>query len=300
MSDRVDLIIDTDPALGIHRDGRPRDVDDGLVIIEALNEPRINLLGITITYGNGTLEDGVQVAGDLVRLKNADVMVHPGARASMATDGRITPAVEFMAETLRTQRCRIAAIGPLTNLGLLIRHAPDCIANIDEVVIVGGRTRGNPFYIGSDGPVRDFNVENDMPAARLLLESGVPVVMAGFELSVQLTVTANDLATIAARGTAAGRYLHDKAQAWLEWWTTTFAADDGFHPWDSAALGWFLHPELYAVEERGWRIAAPDSSHEAAWLETAPDLPGARVRYCTGFVAGGEQALVDAMMARLY
>jgi inosine-uridine nucleoside N-ribohydrolase len=47
---QIPLIIDTDVALGAWHEGRPRDIDDGLAIVEALNVPQIKLLGVTTVY----------------------------------------------------------------------------------------------------------------------------------------------------------------------------------------------------------------------------------------------------------
>lgn len=315
---RLPFIIDTDPALGIWRDGRPRDVDDGLAIIESLHSPELEVLGVTVTYGNAALDDALRVARDLVRLADADVPVLAGARGPMPQQpdgdpGAITAAVTFLRDTLRRRPgVRIAAIGPLTTLGTLLSLHPELAANIAEVVVVAGRSRGCRFYLGDVGPVRDFNFENDVRAARVLLESGVPVVMAGFELSSQVVVTEADLATIRARGTAAGEYLYRNSLDWLRFWTRTFPADAGFHPWDSAAVAWFLRPELFNVEERGWRIRDealtseeharnPDGSPPTVpWLETATDLPGPRVTYVTGFAKGADATFVKAALEQVY
>ena len=304
------LIIDTDPALGIWREGRPRDVDDGLAIVEAINTPELDLRGVTVTFGNAELVDGLRVAQDLVGLKHSSVPVLAGAAGPMPTSGACSSnaAVDFMIDCLERTPMRIAAIGPLTNLGLLLTLRPDLAARIQEVVIVAGRTAGKRFYLGDVGPVRDFNFENDVRAAEVLLDTAVPVVMAGFELSSRVTITEADLVAIRNKGTASGDYLHRNSLDWLRHWTRTFPADNGFHPWDSAAIAWFLRPELYATEQRGFRIRAepltaaerrnnPDSSPTfVSWLETSTDFPGRRITYCTGFNDGAAQQFIDAVI----
>ena len=51
----IRIWIDTDPALGVVIDDLPRDVDDAYVIVEALNEPRVELAGISVVFGNPTV-----------------------------------------------------------------------------------------------------------------------------------------------------------------------------------------------------------------------------------------------------
>ena len=93
-----------------------------------------------------------------------------------------------MADLLRREPCAVAAIGPLTNIGLLARDHPDAFRQITALLIVAGRTAGNVFTLGGKGPVRDFNFENDPIAAQLALTEArgqVEVVMAGFATLVE-------------------------------------------------------------------------------------------------------------------
>ncbi|MYE12034.1 MAG: nucleoside hydrolase, partial [Gammaproteobacteria bacterium] len=163
----VPLIIDTDVALGVEHEGRPRDVDDAYAIVAAINAPEIDLLGITTVFGNAPLASADRVAREIVALKGGAVPVATGAaEPHSANRGGTNDAVEFMAEVLARQPAHIAAIGPLTNLGLLAERYPGHLADALSVVIVGGRSAGNRFFLHSKGPVNDFNVEQDIEAAR--------------------------------------------------------------------------------------------------------------------------------------
>ena len=151
------LIIDTDIALGAVHDGRPRDVDDAYALVAALNNPAIDLLGITTVFGNAPLADTDAIAREIVAMKGSAVPVAMGAEKPLSPHGPDTnDAVEFMADVLTGRSAHIAAIGPLTNLGLLARRYPERLANAASVVIVGGRTAGNRFMLHGKGPVNDF------------------------------------------------------------------------------------------------------------------------------------------------
>lgn len=297
----IPLIIDTDVALGVEHEGRPRDIDDGFAIVEALNCDDLELIGVTTVFGNGPHAEVHRVANEIIALKDAAIPVAPGAVAALPQEGPMPPpnaAVEFLAEQLRVRRLHIAAIGPLTNIGLLAHHHPDLLGNVASIVIVAGRSEDAPFYIGDAGPVRDFNFENDVRAARLVLESDVPLVLAGFELTSQVVVTEPDLEAIAAVGTETARYFHRNSVAWCRYWTRQFPADAGFHPWDSAAIAWLRHPEYFQTESRGWRIRQVD--HRTQWLECDTGYPGTLVTYCTGFAGDGRAAFVRDVVTRVY
>ena len=295
----IPLLIDTDVALGVVHEGRPRDVDDAYAIIGALNAPETDVLGITTVFGNAPLDRADAVAREIVALKDAAVPIVRGAAEPISRTPDTNDAVEFLADVLGRQPTgapvHIAAIGPLTNLGLLARRHPERLANAASVVIVGGRSVGNPFFLHGKGPVNDFNVENDVEAARDLLEHGVPVTLAGFELTSQVSLGPSDLEQLPA--SPLREHFLERTQPWLDHWRRTFPGETGFHPWDSAAIDWLLHPERYRSEARGWRLGPAPDDADTGWLETAPDLPGEPKTFLTGFARGGAAALLGDIVA---
>ena len=285
------LIIDTDVALGVVHDGRPRDIDDAYAIVAAINAPEVDLVGVTTVFGNAPLHLADASAREIVALKGDPVPVATGAAGPQPLTGQATnDAVEFMADALKDDSAHIAAIGPLTNLGLLAARYPERLANASSVVIVGGRSAGRRFMLHGKGPVPDFNVENDMDAARALLEHGVPVTMAGFELTSQVALGAADLDMLPVSPLRA--YFLERSRPWLANWLRSFPGDAGFHPWDSAAVDWLLHPDRYEHEARGWRIGPAPDDAATLWLETAPHLPTPATTFLTGFAPGAADALV--------
>ena len=293
------LIIDTDIALGATLDGRPRDVDDAYALVAALNSPAIDLKAITTVFGNAPLADTDAIAREIVAMKGSAVPIATGAAKPLSPDGPDTnDAVELMADALQADSVHIAAIGPLTNVGLLARRYPERLANAASVVIVGGRTVGKRFMLHGRGPVHDFNVENDFEATRALLEHGVPVTMAGFELTSQVALGASHCEALPA--SPLREYILERTRPWLAYWQHRFPGDDGFHPWDSAAIDWLLHPERYVGEVRGWRISVSPDDPDSRWLETGAHLGGNPVTFLAGFVHDGQVALVDDIVRSIY
>lgn len=290
------LIIDTDVALGVWHEGRPRDIDDGFAIVEALNSEQLDLLGITCVYGNGPIDEVYRVANEIVELKGSGTAVIRGAEKSLSarTDAS-NPAVEFIAKQLKHQRLSIAAIGPLTNMALLVQHYPEQLANIEQIIIVAGRSKDAEFYIGDAGPVGDFNFENDPLAADILLKSGVPIVLMGFELTSQVCITQVDLEGIRKHTNSTANYFYENSLAWCNYWTDRFPQDEGFHPWDSATIAWLLNPGWFTHEARGHHVC-----FDPKRLECASTFSGPSHTYCTGFTPGGAAAFVNSVVAHVY
>ena len=90
------LIIDTDVALGVWHDGRPRDIDDGFAMVEAINSDQIDLLGVTCVYGNGPLDEVYRVAQEIVALKQSSVPVTPGAAGPLVKHTRYSCRCDFL------------------------------------------------------------------------------------------------------------------------------------------------------------------------------------------------------------
>ena len=288
------LIIDTDAATGVIHDGRARDIDDGFAIIETLNDSAFDLVGITTVYGNAPLPDVNRVAREIVDMKASGTPIHHGAASK--DDTGTNDAVEFIAEQLRLGPLHIAAIGPLTNMGLLVDRHPELIASIESVVVVAGRTAGNDFFIGDVGPVNDFNFENDPVSARKLIDSGVPTVCAGFELTSQVALTRESIEQIKDRGEV-GAYCHERSQAWFDFWLDRFPADEGFHPWDSAAMAWLGHPEWFTHEIRGCHV---DLEPETPRMDTFTPVNDKPVTFLTGFRGDGAKQFIDSVIRNIY
>ncbi len=298
---RTRLLIDTDVALGIEDQGRPRDIDDGFAIVEAINSEDIDLAGITTVFGNASHDSVCRVANELIALKQSRVQVRPGAEHPLPQSGPMPPpseAVEFLAESLSEAPAHLAAIGPLTNVGLLAFYYPELLNRAQSLIIVAGRSEDALFFIGDAGPVQDFNFENDVRAARLVLESEVPKILMGFELTSQVVVTESDLQAIHQVGTETAEYFYRNSLNWCRWWTREFPADAGFHPWDSATIAWLQHPEYFRHQQRGWRIR--ESDRNTQWLECDPKYSGGTVTYCTGFAGDGAHNFVQDLVGAVY
>ena len=71
--EKIKLIIDTDPG-----------VDDAIALLMALNNPRIDLLGLTTVFGNADLTLVTQNALRILEKFGFDnIPVHPGAQAAL-------------------------------------------------------------------------------------------------------------------------------------------------------------------------------------------------------------------------
>ena len=178
--------------------------DDAIALLLALASPELELLGVTTTYGNQTLEKTTSNALRVLELADrTDVRVAAGAErpfyrelvvaadvhGETGLDGPELPppsteavphadAVEFIARTLRfsERRVTLVATGPLTNIASFLElHGRD---GIERVVLMGGS-----IAVGNVTPAAEFNIWCDPEAAHAVFHSGLDVTMVGLDVT---------------------------------------------------------------------------------------------------------------------
>jgi len=185
--------------------------DDAVAILLALASPRIDLLGITTTFGNCSVEDATRNALRVLALAGrGEVPVAMGAAGPLSgsahlgnyvhgvsgLDGPELPepvsgpvaesALELQTRILETADTpvTIVATGPMTNIGRLLAERPALGEQVKEVIFMGGSTgRGNHT------PTAEFNTYADPEALDVVLTSGVGVRMVGLNLTHQALAT---------------------------------------------------------------------------------------------------------------
>jgi pyrimidine-specific ribonucleoside hydrolase len=83
----------------------------------------------------------------------------------------------------------VAAIGPLTNLALLLGIFPEAAARIGRLVVMGGSAaRG-----GNVTAAAEFNIWADAEAAQRVLGGGLPTVMVGLDVTLPTVLTTSGI-----------------------------------------------------------------------------------------------------------
>ncbi len=176
-----------------------------------------DLVGITTVAGNAPLERTTHNALAIRDLLGLDVPVHSGSPRPLVAephaaafvhgesglDGAELPppttpldgtdAVGFIIDTCRSvDDVWLVPVGPLTNIALALRTAPDIAKRIAGISLMGGGTFGNR------APTGEFNVWADPEAAAIVFHYGGPLVMAGLDVTHQFQATPERIASIAA------------------------------------------------------------------------------------------------------
>jgi inosine-uridine nucleoside N-ribohydrolase len=89
-----------------------------------------------------------------------------------SSKAKVQHAVDWLIETYLASDGDIllVPVGPLTNIAAAIRKAPEIVAKIPEIIIMGGG-----HEIGNITPAAEFNIWVDPEAARIVMQSGCPI-----------------------------------------------------------------------------------------------------------------------------
>ncbi len=108
-------------------------------------------------------------------------------------------AIDFMAERLRSscEAVTVVAVGPLTNVALLLARHPGAQERIGRVVLMGGA-----IAEGNWTPAAEFNIWSDPEAARRVFSSGLDVTMIGLDVTHRALVRDADRERLRGGGAA--------------------------------------------------------------------------------------------------
>lgn len=200
------LIIDCDPG-----------VDDVFAILVAHSKPEFDIKAICSVSGNVGIDLTTHNAQLIAGLLGLNCIVARGAEkplikavltatathgsdgfggyANMLGDDKLSKlsdlsAIEVERKILMesNEPVYIAATGPLTNIALLLSAYPEVKSKIAAISIMGGG-----INIGNVTPCSEFNYFTDPEAAYIVFNSGVKLMMCGLNVTLQATLTDNEL-----------------------------------------------------------------------------------------------------------
>jgi inosine-uridine nucleoside N-ribohydrolase len=298
---KLPVWIDTDPACGR---GATNDVDDCWALMMALRSPELTIRGISTTFGNTKGDTAFQVARQAIgHLGGTNrTPIYEGSHMRGSPEWKSTQASAAIASRLHREKLTIIAQGPLTNIATVIIDDPDLVKNIDRIIMVAGKRPGDLFHPGQQWwfHFRDFNIRKDTPAAKIVLDSGIPLVLIPFELATKVTITRSDLDKLGS-GDEAAQWLRQVSQPWMSFWEDRLHKQ-GFHPFDALAVGYVTMPDLFGCEISPARIGFSlflepfGLGHD---LEVAPDIRGSQVYYCSDVDPQFKDRLIDRLMGHI-
>lgn len=288
------VIYDTDPG-----------VDDAMALYFALAHPDINLIGITTTFGNVTLEQAAENALYLCAISGGgEIPVTKGASqprfkhaeappdfihgadglgnlpSRHSTSNTLDPrsSAQFIVDTARLypREVSVVAVGPFGNLAQALELEPELPTLLRKVVVMGGTV----LEPGNVSPVAEANIWNDPHAADLVFRAGFKLTMVGLDVThrVILPLALFERIALHQQHPATDTLLHAVA-----FYSNFYSA---LHPQVARVHGCFGHdilaflaltqPELFSFESGRVRVATEGLAQGQTILKrTSADYPQA-------------------------
>ncbi len=220
--ERFPIVLDTD--IGT-------DIDDAWALGYALKSPAFNLVGVTVSDAD-TPSRAKLACKLLQRLGRTDVPVAVGRQTPAIPPDRVdyqftwaedfqtykpiaTPAADFIAQTIRKypKQLTLIAVGPLQNIGDLVRMHPDVVPLVKRVVLMSGSIGANAY---GPTPMAEWNVKVAVPEAQAVYAAAWPLTIVPLDSTSYVKLEDQERNTLRRAGTPLVRSLEALLRLWAD------------------------------------------------------------------------------------
>jgi purine nucleosidase len=280
----IPLVIDTDGG-----------VDDAVALWWALTDPALDVVAITVVWGNVDVDIATACVLRVVHAAGRDdVPVAVGAPGPLTPAPDIRPAtfihgddglgnaagpeaplnaIDEPATALLERLVRerpgeltLVTLGPLTNLGVVVHDHPGFPPAVAELVVMGGSAR----RAGNALPAGEANVAHDPIAAQRVVAApwAQTPLLIGLDVTLAATLGASEFALLAEKRTEAATFLDAPLRFYREFGSTFTAPDTPCH--DLLTVLAVAIPEI--IDDAPVLPLAVDCGGDAGWGTTVVDF----------------------------
>lgn len=190
------------------------DIDDAYALAALIHRPELELVAVTTVSSDAVARARLaakllQVAGD----RWAKVPVYAGtstpiqymkqvdwAKAFTSPSLHESGAIEFMRAKIeaRPGEITLIAVGELTNIAALLESTPGIAKKIRAISLMGGSIHRG--YAAGSKPEPEWNIKSNARAAKVVFESGVPLLVAPLDSTADLKLSPEMRVELFARG----------------------------------------------------------------------------------------------------
>ena len=249
ISRKYNVLIDTD--IG-------DDIDDALALALALCSSEIELLGVTTVFGD-TQRRAHLAAHILEVFRHKPIPVAAGQQMPLLFRHRPSgvpqaaildpctskamfrsfsaPELIIHAALEHHGNITLFCLGPLTNIATALMIEPRLFLAIKNIVMIGGTT-GFPFP--------EWNMRSDAQAAKIVLASGVPITLLGWNVTMRCQLRESDIEKLHYQNSPQTRLLSQLLAIWQRHRPRWQPRLPFLH--DPLAIVAFCAPELFQFE----------------------------------------------------
>lgn len=245
------IIHDCDCTFGING----CDVDDGLALLYLLGDPEAEVLGVTTTYGNSTLEAVYPNTKKFLKdIGREDIPVFKGGKDPEDLDNEASHYLAEMAEKYAGE-LELLVTGSVTNLYGAWKINPDFFEQVKRIVLMGGITEPLIF---AKKQMDELNFSCDPLAAYTVLTSGTKVAVITGNNCLKVLFTREEYEReFADESKDVVKFIKKETDYWFDNNMDDYGIP-GYYNWDAIAAAYMMHPELFQTEEEDFTLSVED------------------------------------------
>ena len=258
--------------------------DDSVAIMLAHALPELSVIGLSAVAGNSPLYNTFPNTRRVVHLLRADYPVYPGAERPLMREPHVAgkfhgenglgdvelplpdtaPESTFAWDALYATakrmpgELRLVATGPLTNVAIALTKYPELKQLLHSIALMGGAAVG-----GNVTPAAEFNIYADPEAAKIVFDSGIPLIMCGLDATLKCNLTRNQIMKLCQSGDPAARACGDMAGYVLENFSK-YRCVASIHA--AVPFMYLIHPEFFKTEKVFLDVDCSDGAGRGATL----------------------------------
>ena len=246
--------------------------DDALALTMAVASPKIDLLAVTTSAGNQTPDKTLNNAMRMLTLLHReDIPVAQGNQTPLVKpletapevhgktglDGadlpdpdfqvQTIPAIELIAKVLResNEKVTLVVTGPMTNAALFLRVYPDLAREkVDQIVFMGGA-----MGLGNWRPSVEFNIFVDPEAAKIVMNFGIPLVMAPLNVTHQAQIMKEEIEQIGKINNPVGKAFYGLLNFFEQYHENPKWGFKGAPLHDPCTIAWLIDPTMFKSDK---------------------------------------------------
>ena len=248
--------------------------DDAIALLLAFSSDLLEVRTVTVSAGNQTVEKTLHNAKRIVSCAQRaagpsfrapriargapkplfrELIVAPAVHGESGLDGPSIPdsdiaeepngAIALMREEILAapRPVTLVATCPLTNVASLFITHPEVKERIELISMMGGAVVG-----GNWTPAAEFNILVDPEAADIVFRSGVPLVMAGLDVTHKALIYPREVEIIRNLGGSIAVLVAELIDFFSRFHLETGFAGSPIH--DACAVAYLIAPQLFRLE----------------------------------------------------
>lgn len=264
------VILDTDNTMGINR----RDVDDGLTLMYLLGNKECELLMVTTTFGNDTVETvNLNTQRMMKELGYQDTPVIHGGRIDSLPEENEAAAAIAKTVSESSDDIYIVALGSLHNLYQADLLEPGTLSRVKKVISMGGVFE--PLYINGVH-LDELNYSVDCKAAEYVIANTENFVSVSADFCKKIRFGIREYEEL-KKDIPVYSYIRENADQWFSQFEDDYSTRE-IIIWDLNCGVYLTDPEIF--EESEMKLIYDDAEPEKGHIMESEK--GNRVTVLTG------------------